>query len=285
MGSTLRLLILALLALAVVSVSGPLGLGQGQDQEKPVVVATSEVFGSLARAIGADEVLVITIIPAGFCPAHYDLRPSDFLYLSKAELVIYHGIEPWIDRLLANINPQAKVIKLRGEWNSPEPLAEKAKAIAGAMKELWPEKAELFQARLDQFLSDLDALAQEIQARARELKLEEVPTIVMVWQEGFARWLGLNIIATYPPEERLTVKDLTELAAKGREAGVKLVIDNLQSGVSFGGRLAQTIGAIHIVLTNFPGPIPGAVDMLSMLRVNAELVFAAVEALMPVGAP
>ncbi len=283
MGFKLRILILALLALAVVR--GPLGRGQGQGQEKPVVVATSEVFGSLARTIGAEDVLVITIIPAGFCPAHYDLRPSDFLYLAKAELVIYHGIEPWIERLLANINPQAKVIKLGGEWNSPEPLSEKAKAIAGAMKELWPEKAELFQARLDQFLADLEALAQEIQGRARGLRLEEVPAIVMAWQEGFARWLGLKIVATYPPEERLTVKDLTELAAKGREAGVKLVIDNLQSGVSFGGRLAQAIGAVHIVLTNFPGPIPGAVDMLSMLRVNAELIFAAVEALMPVGAP
>lgn len=284
MSFKLKILLFVLLA-SVVAAGGPLGLGQGQEQPTPVVVATSEVFGSLARAIGAEDVLVITIIPAGFCPAHYDLRPSDFLYLAKAELVIYHGIEPWIDRLLTNINPQAKVIKLGGEWNSPEPLAEKAKAIAEAMKELWPEKAELFQARLDRFLSDLDALAQEIQAWARELKLEEVPTIVMQWQEGFTRWLGLNIVTTYPPEERLTVRDLTELAAKGRELGVKLVIDNLQSGVSFGGRLAQAIGAIHIVLTNFPGPIPGAVEMLSMLRVNAELVFAAVEALMPVGAP
>lgn len=278
MGSTLRILILALLALAVVS--GPLGLGQGQGQEKPVVVATSEVFGSLARTLGAEDVLVVTIIPAGFCPAHYDLRPSDFLHLAQAELVIYHGIEPWLDRLLANINPEAKVIQLRGEWNSPEPLAVKAKAIAGAMKELWPEKAESFQGRLEKFLADLEALDQEVQARARELELEKVPAIVMAWQEGFARWLGLQVIATYPPEEHLSLRDLTELTQKGREEGAKLVIDNLQSGVSFGGRLAQAIGATHVVLTNFPGPIPGTVDMLSMLRVNAQLVFAAVEALM-----
>lgn len=274
-----------LVALVSLASGGLLGLGQGQEPSVPVVIATSEVFGSLARAIGADEVLVITIIPAGFCPAHYDLRPSDFLYLSKAELVIYHGIEPWMDRLLANVNPAARVIQLRGEWNSPAPLAEKAEAITVAMKELWPEKAEAFQGRLNQFLADLEALNQEILARARALELEKVPAIVMAWQEGFARWLGLNIVATYPPEERLTVRDLTELAAKGREAQVKLVIDNLQSGVSFGGRLAQAIGAIHIVLTNFPGPIPGTVDMLSMLRVNAGLVFTAVESLMAAGAP
>ncbi len=257
------------------------GAGQGL----PVVIATSAVFGSLAQTLGAEDVLVITIIPAGFCPAHYDLRPSDFLFLAQAELVIYHGIEVWMDRLLARTNPTAKVLHLPGPWNSPPPLAEKAAAMAQALSELWPDKAPLFQARLQRFLADLEALAQQVQARARELNLHDVPAIVMAWQEGFARWLGLQVVATFPPEERLTARDLMEFAALGQKAQVKLVIDNLQSGVSFGGRLAQAIGATHVVLTNFPGPLPQAVDMLAMLRVNAELVFAAVEAHVPAGAP
>jgi len=57
------------------------------------------------------------------------------------------------------------------------------------------------------------------------------------------------------------------------------VIDNLQSGVSFGARLAHELGAIHVVLTSFPGAIPGAVDLSAMLRTNAEAVFSAVESL------
>jgi ABC-type Zn uptake system ZnuABC Zn-binding protein ZnuA len=252
---------------------------------QPIVIATSEVFGSLARTIGGEEVLVITIIPAGFCPAHYDLRPSDFLHLAQAKLVLYHGIEPWMDRLLSNVNPQAVAIKLRGDWNYPEALAGKAKAVAEALTKILPERAEVFAERLSSFLGDLESLSQEIQGKAKELKLSTVPAIVMAWQEPFARWLGLNIVATYPPEERLSVKDLAELAQKGQESRVKLVIDNLQSGVSFGSRLAQAIGATHVVLTNFPGPIPGAVDMLTMLRVNVNLVFQAVESLQAVTTP
>ncbi len=269
----IRLLILVLFGIALGAAA------------QPIVVATSEVFGSLARTIGGEEVLVITIIPAGFCPAHYDLRPSDFLHLAQAKLVLYHGFEPWMDRLLANVNPQAVVIKLGGPWNYPEALAGKAQAVAEALAKILPEKDEVFERNLSSFLSALEALSQEIQNKAQELKLSTVPTIVMVWQESFARWLGLDVVATYPPEERLSVKDLAELAKKGRENGVKLVIDNLQSGVSFGGRLAQAIGATHVVLTNFPGPIPGTVDMLTMLRVNANLVFAAVEALEAVPTP
>lgn len=252
---------------------------------QPVVIATSEVFGSLARTLGGEEILVITIIPAGFCPAHYDLRPSDFLHLAQAKLVLYHGIEPWMDRLLANVNSQAMRIKLGGDWNYPEALAGKAKAVAEALTNTLPEKAEVFAERLSSFLNDLESLSKEIQRKAQELNLSTIPAIVMAWQEAFARWLGLNVVAIYPPEERLSMKDLVELTQKGRGNGVKLVIDNLQSGVSFGSRLAQAIGAAHVVLTNFPGPIPGAVDMLSMLRVNANLVFSAVEALQGVTVP
>ncbi len=252
---------------------------------QPVVIATSEVFGSLARTIGGEDVLVITIIPAGFCPAHYDLRPSDFLHLAQARLVLYHGIETWMDRVLANINPEALVVKLGGPWNYPEALAEKAKAVAENLSKILPEKADLFSERLSTFLAELGNLAGELKTRAEELRLFELPAIVMAWQEDFARWLGLNIVATYPPEERLSVKDLLELAQKGRENGVKLVIDNLQSGVSFGGRLAQVSGATHVVLTNFPGPIPGTVDMLTMFKVNANLIFSAVETLQVVTVP
>lgn len=271
----MRATTLLILALVV----GSLSLAQ------PVVITTSEVFGSLARTLGGEEVLVITIIPAGFCPAHYDLRPADFLFLSKAEVVFYHGIEAWLERFLANVNPEALRVHLPGPWNYPQALAEKAKAVAEALGQRFPEKAPVFQTRLEAFLSELTALEAEVLAKAAALNLAEVPAIVMAWQESFARWLGLSVVATYPPEERLSLKDLADLAQKGREAGVKLVIDNLQSGVSFGGRLAQALGAAHVVLTNFPGPLPGTVDMLSMLRVNAQLVFAAVEALQKVAVP
>ncbi len=271
-----KLLILAVLSAAFLGMAGA---------AQPVVIATSEVFGSLARTIGGEEVLVITIIPAGFCPAHYDLRPADFHFLAKAEVVFYHGIEAWLDRLLANVNPEARVVQLRGPWNYPEALAEKARAVGQALSERFPAKATVFHERLAGFLAELDAIAQEILARGKALNIAEVPAIVMIWQESFARWLGLKIVATYPPEERLSLRDLVEFAQRGRAAGAKLVIDNLQSGVSFGGRLAQALGATHVVLTNFPGPIPKAVDMLTMLRVNAEIVFAAVEALQGLTGP
>ncbi|MCK4246253.1 zinc ABC transporter substrate-binding protein, partial [Candidatus Bipolaricaulota bacterium] len=40
---------------------------------KPTIVATHAVFGEFAEIVGGDLVEVVTIIPSGFCPAHYDL--------------------------------------------------------------------------------------------------------------------------------------------------------------------------------------------------------------------
>lgn len=248
-------------------------------QEPIGVVATSMVLADLADKMGGEQVSITTIIPAGFCPAHYDLKPSDLLAISRAKLVLYHGIEPWLETLLENVNPDAKVLALPGPWNTPPPMIEKAQAISAALGELLPDRAEHFASWAESFAQEIQALEEELQTRAQELSLRQVPAIVMQWQADFARWLGLNVVATYPPEERLSLKDLGQLIEEGRQAQVVLVIDNLQSGVSFGARLAHELGAMHVVLTNFPGAIPGAVDLPTMLRTNAEAIFSAVESL------
>lgn len=243
------------------------------------MVATSAVLADLAEKVGGDQVAVTTIIPPGFCPAHYDLKPSDLVAVARARLVLYHGIEPWLETLLSNVNPDAKVVPLKGPWNIPGAMIDKARAIAAALGELLPQEKSDFADGAEAFAEQARALAEELLTRAEELGLAKIPAIVMKWQAGFANWLGLQVVATYPPEEGLSLQDLAELVAAGREAGAALVIDNLQSGISFGARLAHELSAVHVVLTNFPGSIPGAVDLLSMLRVNAEAVFSAVEAL------
>ncbi|MCD5407721.1 metal ABC transporter substrate-binding protein [Candidatus Bipolaricaulota bacterium] len=255
-----------------------LGLSLATFAQSPVqVVATSAVLADLAEKVGGERVSVYTIIPPGFCPAHFDLRPRDLLAAAQARLVLYHGMERWLETLLANVNPQAKVVKLPGPWNTPPAMIDRAQAIATALGEVLPEEAEGFATRAEEFASQVQALGEELLARAEELSLPQVPAIVMQWQAGFARWLGLNVVATYPPEERLSLRDLVELAAQGREAQALLVIDNLQSGVSFGARLARELSAVHVVLTNFPGALPRTADLPSMLRVNAEAIFSAVE--------
>jgi hypothetical protein len=63
----------------------------------------------------------------------------------------------------------------------------------------------------------------------------------------------------------------------GREQKVALVVDNLQSGVGVGARLAFEIGAISVVLTNFPGAVPNTRDYLEVIAHNGNQMFEALE--------
>jgi len=95
----------------------------------------------------------------------------------------------------------------------------------------------------------------------------------MQWQVPFVAWLGFNITATFPPPEQMRPADIEILVAEGKEAGVAIVIDNLQSGTEVGTELAREIGAEHVVLTNFPGALPGTKTLADMFKYNAGQLF------------
>jgi zinc transport system substrate-binding protein len=59
-----------------------------------------------------------------------------------------------------------------------------------------------------------------------------------------------------------------ELVEKGKKEGVKIVVDNLQSGPDAGRSIAETIRAKHVVLTNFPSEN----GYLATLGKNAEAI-------------
>jgi len=263
-----------LLVLALVMV---LGLGMGASAGTvPTVVATHAVFGEFTRAIGGSLINVVTIVPSGFCPAHYDLRPSDIKAVSQAVLVIYSGFEPWMDTLLARVGSKAKVLQLKGPWNTPDGAAAKVRAISSALAEILPGEKDVFTANAKAYRGKLSAIAASLKDRAQKLQVSSIPVICMQWQVPFVSWLGFAIVASYGKPESLSIKDLVNLARVGKEKKAQLVIDNLQSGVNFGAKLAQEIGAVHVVLSNFPGAMPNTATVLDLFKQNAENLFFAI---------
>ncbi len=255
-----------------------LGLGMAAFAgSTPTVVATHAVFGEFAQAIGDGLIDVVTIIPSGFCPAHYDLRPSDIKAVSQASLVIYSGFEPWMDTLLSSVKSGARVLQLKGPWNTPNGAAAKVDAIASALAALLPEEKDAFAANAAAYREKLSEIAAGLTKRAQELNVGEIPVICMQWQVPFVKWLGFDIVATYGVPESLSMQDLVRLAKTGREKKVQLVIDNLQSGIDFGAKLAREVGAVHVVLSNFPGAMPNTATVLDLFKENAASLFSALE--------
>ena len=88
--------------------------------------------------------------------------------------------------------------------------------------------------------------------------------------------MGLNIVETFGRPDSLTPQLVRELVDKGREAGVILIIDNLQSGKDAGAGLAEELGCERITFTNFPGGFDNTETWEKALDYDVNLILEAV---------
>lgn len=249
-----------------------------KEEEKPLIIATTTVGRNLVHQIGQDRVEINTITPSGLCPAHYDVKPSDAQAVSEASLVIYHGVEPWLEKLIqASGNKDIIKIKTQGPWNVPPDAAQMVEEIAEALIEIDSAHADFYRANAQSLGEDIDQLTKEIQEEAENQGVSGTKVIVMRWQKAFVSWLGLEVVADYPPPEMVSVKQAANLVKVGKEEKVALVIDNLQSGTGFGAQIAYKVGAVHVILSNFPGAVPYTQSYQQMIRHNADQILEAIK--------
>jgi len=250
---------------------------KGAQAEKPIIVCTTNVLGSLVEDFIGDQADVVVLAQPGICPADYDMKPSDIYAVSKAKLLFYHDIPgeyPWLDNLIGasgneNLTQENKV-KIYGDWNTLEGAKQYMRWTGGNLSNVLSIDLN---AKINSMLTTIDTVAEEIRDEADALDVASFKAVCMKWQSSFVRWVGFDIVGEYGPPETLSAGFVANLTATAKEEGVALVIDNLQIGVDFGANLASEVGAVHVVLTNFPGAVPNTENLAEMLAYNAEQLF------------
>lgn len=242
-------------------------------QEKPIIICTTNVLGSIVKEILEGQAEIVILARPGICPADYDMKPGDIYAVSKAKLLFYHGImgEHWLDKLIsASGNEELTLVKIPGPWNIPEGAKQYIRWIGGNLsKYLGIDLSE----RMETMISAIDEVAGEIRKEAEALGIDDVNVISMKWQTSFVKWVGFHVVAEYGPPEMLPAGFAANLTKTAKAEEVALIIDNLQVGVDFGEALASDAGAYHVVLTNFPGAIPGTESLAEMFKYNARQLF------------
>ena len=99
----------------------------------------------------------------------------------------------------------------------------------------------------------------------------------MSWQKDFLEWLGLNVTYSYGPPQGLSAQDQLNVINASNQEDIYVIVDNLQSGTDFGGKVASESGASHVIFTNFPGAIPGTDTYLEMIEYNTEQLIKGIE--------
>jgi zinc transport system substrate-binding protein len=228
-------------------------LGCVQPSGRIRVVASTTLIGTIVQAVGGDRFAVTTIAPAGLCPGQFDLKPSDVAAANSARLMLNHGWETWypaLEKAIIPPGPRRVTLATKGNWMIPEAQKRAAREIAALLTELDTARADTFLLAAERYQSDVDSSA----AAARALLAgKQLPAVIAAEQQApFLAWLGFRVVATYGRAEDFTAQELTRLARVASDSGVKLVVDNLQSGPDTGKPLAEGFGAKHVTLTNFP---------------------------------
>jgi len=229
-----------------------LGCAQPKLSRIPVVASTT-LISTIVQAVGGDRFAVITIAPAGLCPGHFDLKPSDVTAAIYAKLVLNHGWEAWypaLEKAIIPPGPRKVTLATKGNWMIPDVQKQAAAEIAALLAELDTARADSFRLAAKQYQAEVDSAAADARAL---LAGRELPAVIAAEQQApFLRWLGFRLAATCGRSEDLTAQELTRLARIAQDSAVGLIVDNLQSGPDAGEPLAEGFGARHVTLTNFP---------------------------------
>lgn len=270
--------VIIIFGIMVLAILNPLiGLSESADNQQPVVCTTS-ILTHLTEEIGQEFITVTTIAPAGMCPAHFDIKPSQIQAVREAKILISHNFEPWIENLLTSAdNTNIERLVLAGPWNTPASAMEKINQISDALSKQFPENEPQFHLNAQNFIESIKRDADVMKSKADQLNVSQFKVIASFHQASFVEWLGFDIVTTYPSPETISTKQFLELLLIGKREKVDLIVDNLQSGTDFGAKLASDLNSTQAILTNFPGLIPQTESLAEMLSYNAEQLFNTIE--------
>jgi zinc/manganese transport system substrate-binding protein/zinc transport system substrate-binding protein len=246
-------------------------------EDKSIIVCTTEVLGSLVREYVGEEAIVVVLVNPSLCPADFDMKPSDLYAVREAVILFKQGIpgEFWLQGLLeASVNVNLTQVAVPGVYNTPEGAKRYIEGVGGNLTEalgvdLSGKKAEM--------LGEVDTVQDWMASRAQEYGVSSVKVICMMWQKAFVESAGFQVVATYNPPETLSAGEISGLVETGESEGVALIVDNMQVDVEFGKGIATQVGAEHVVLTNFPGAVPGTGSLAEMFRYNADQLYKGVD--------
>lgn len=271
----------------------PILLGSAAAAAEPVrVVTTIETFAALAKAVGGDHVAVESL-GRGYQDPHFvEPKPAFLVTLSKADLLVYAGLDlevGWLPPLIANsrnarvqrgangnldASSAIEVLDLatgpvdrsQGDihpmgnphfWVPPVNALRVAKAIADRLGEIDPPHAAAYRSNLEKFGAELKAHAPGWSAQAAQLKGTKVVTYHKSWTY-VSRWLGLQEIGYVEnkPGVPASPKHLAELVAAMQAQGVRLVLVESFYNRSVATLVADKAGGRVVVLPNDVGAFP-----------------------------
>jgi zinc transport system substrate-binding protein len=251
-------------------------------QQSVDIMAGSSLIANIIQDVADGKLETRTLIPPGVCPGHYDVKPSDIEALANSKALFIHDYQEYFTNITGAIeaaeNPDltVTVINVTGNWMVPAVQAEAVDRIAQALGELDPENAAYYEGKAAERAQAILAKGEEVESELQGAGVEGIKVLCAEMQQGFVNWAGFNITATYGRPEDLSLADVNQLITEAIEAGVALIIDNLQSGsATLGAAIEQDVEAIPVTISNFPGGLENTETWEKAIDKNVDLLLEA----------
>jgi zinc transport system substrate-binding protein len=293
-----RVLVAGIIALVFV-ISSLLNGCTPERTEALKVVTTTSMMAQMVEAVGGDAVEVVYILPPTQCPGHYDVKPGDIQQLADADLFLLHGWqgEMFAEELVSsadNYNLVVVSIQVKGifmtpppqlgedetltgdYWMTPPVQLEAVGMVADALCQVDAGNSAAYEAAAAEYGDVIEAKEEEIRLRLEQANVSGVKVICAGMLVGFIEWVGLDIAAAYGRPDTFTPQLVRDLVDTGREEGVTLIIDNLQSGQDAGAGVAEELGCQRVILSNFPGGLDDTGTWEKAIDENIERILEAI---------
>jgi zinc/manganese transport system substrate-binding protein len=260
---------------------------------EPIRVVTSiETFADLARTVGGGNVKVESLARGYQDPHFVEAKPSLLIPLSKADLLVYAGLDleiGWLPPLVqgsrnpriqpgakGNLDastaievldlPAGKVDRSQGDihprgnphyWLPPINALKVAKEIVARLKDLDPGHAADYDTNLQKFGAALKAKAGDWSRKAAALRGLKVVPYHKSWSY-VSDWLGLREIGYVelkpgiPPDP----KHLAELIVRMKSESVRALLIESFYNRDIAGQVADSARAKLLVLPSDVGATP-----------------------------
>jgi zinc/manganese transport system substrate-binding protein len=274
----------------------------GSVRAEPLRVVTSiETFADLARSVGGAFVKAESLARGYQDPHFVEAKPSLLIPLSRADLLVYAGLDleiGWLPPLVqgsrnpriqpgakGNLDastaievldlPAGKVDRSQGDihprgnphyWLPPLNALKVAKEIAARLKELDPVHGADYDTNLQKFGAQLKAKASEWSRKAAALRGLKVVPYHKSWSY-VSDWLGLREIGYVeikpgiPPDP----KHLAELILRMKAESVRVLLIESFYNRGIAGQVADSAGAKLLVLPSDVGATPKIQSYLDLV--------------------
>ncbi len=220
------------------------GTGEKTGSIGATVVASSSWVGSIAKAAGAKNVVVLAPID------EYNFSPQDSIAASKADYIVWAGYEEFMRTLIGATDIDENNVFEVNTNNAPDILLQTVQELAAKLGT--SEESE-------KWTKELQELSVQALENAKEQNLHQKKAAVHYYQAPLAHYLGYDVVYVFGPQE-LTANDVLTVESYRPE----VIIDNWHS---IQGKVFDCLNRQYVQLINFPGPFRTA-SIVDVLKYN-----------------